>query len=246
MPNSEPVPPQDPITEPPPGPLQLCELRGFKFPVFISWPHKMQSRGAEIVHALASALENRFRDEGCAPVFFDNERLKPSYIWDETLRISACRSAVTIVFLLRTYFLSEYCCTEWAICEELAKRRVAANKHRLPIIPILMAKNVPLPREVGKIQFEDDFQQLLVYGRDPTTHDKWNLLVEGIVEQVFELIADVCETERDWATEEQLALNAKPKRFTWPVQSGSGAPQPEQSPRPRSVFPSIRVEKPAA
>ena len=225
------------ISQPPPGPLQICADRGFKYPVFISWPHKIRDRGAEIVRELAKGLENRFRDDGGAEVFLDTERIKPSYVWNETLRISLCRSAVTIVFLLRTYFLSEFCCTEWAITEDLARLRVRPDKHRVPIIPVLLAKNVPLPREVGEIQFDDDFQELLVYGRDPTTHDKWNALVESIAQQVFELIEDVCETERDWHAEEDLATTAKPKRFTWAIAATAQA---------RPLFPTISVEKPAA
>jgi hypothetical protein len=117
---------------------------------------KMRDRGAEIVRALAAGLENCFSDEGGAKVFLDTERIKPAYVWDNTVRISLCRSAVTIVFLLRTYFQSEFCCTEWAITEDLARLRVRPDKLRVPIIPVLLAKNVPLPREVGNIQFDDD------------------------------------------------------------------------------------------
>jgi hypothetical protein len=236
MPEIEEIQSANAISQPPPGPLQACTERGFKYPVFISWPHQMRDRGVEIVRALAAGLENRFRDDGGAEVFLDTERIKPSYVWNETLRIGICRSAVTIVFLLRTYFQSEFCCTEWAITEELARLRIARDKHRVPIIPVMLAKNVPLPREVGQIQFEDDFQQLLVYGRDPTTHDKWHKLIEDIAQQIFELIEDVCETERDWPEEEKIAMAAGPRKFTWAVPVA----------KPRAIFPSISVEKPAA
>ena len=231
---------------PPPGPLQLCEAAGFAFPVFISWPHLIQSRGEEIVRALSQALENRFKDDGGASVFLDVARIRPGYVWDETVRVSLCRSAVTVVFLVRSYFSSDYCCTEWAISEALSARRLAGNRTRSAIIPILLARNLPLPREVQKIQFGDEFQELLVYGRDVTSHEKWNRIVDQLVQQIYELIEFVCTSERDWEGEEKLASSAAPMRFSWPRSVGSGAPLRTLQARAKSSFPRLSVEKPAA
>lgn len=235
------LPPEDPsVFQPPPGPLQLCRAAGFEFPVFISWPHLIRDRGAEIVRALSSGLENRFRDDGGASVFLDVERIKPGYVWENVLRTSLCRSAVTVVFLVRTYFESDYCRTEWAISEALSAIRLSGERDPSAIIPIPLARNLPLPREVSRLQFDQDFQELLVYGRDVTQHEKWNQLVDGLVEVIYAVIERICQSERDWHREEQIALRAEPKRFSWARAEGSGAP------RARTAFPRLSVEKPAA
>jgi hypothetical protein len=233
----------DPEGEMPPGPLQLCRLCGFEYPVFISWPHKIQSRGSEIVAALATALENRFQDEGGAPVLLDAQRNKPGFRWDAKLRKGICRSVVTIAFLVRTYFESEYCRVEWAISETLEKSRLASDADQSVIIPVVLSKNVPLPREVKAIQYYmNEFQELLASGKDVTTHEKWPVLVEAIVERVFEIIALVCQTERNWSDEEQIAQHMTPKRFTWP-------PPPTELRHhvsAGSMFPRLAVEKSVA
>jgi hypothetical protein len=225
---------------PPPGPLELCKLAGFSYPVFISWPHQIQDRGREIVEAVSRGLENRFQDDGGAQVFLDTGRVKPGYQWDEVIRTSLCRSAVTIVFLVRSYFNSEYCRTEWAISEALSALRLNGDRARSAIIPVVLSRGMPLPREVSVIQFDRAFQELLVFGRDVTQHEKWRQLVDEMTESIYELLERLSQGTRDWRSEEQLAREAVPKRFTWPTQVGSGAP------RPKAAFPRLSVEKPAA
>jgi hypothetical protein len=225
---------------PPPGPLQLCTAAGFDFPVFISWPHLIRDRGAEIVRALSAALENRFRDEGGAKVFLDVARIKPGFRWEDVVRGSLCRSVVTVVFLVRTYFDSEYCRIEWAISEKLAELRLNRATQRSTIIPISLTRNLLLPKEVSSLQFDSEFQELLVYGRDVTQHEKWNQLVDELAQLIYELIEEVCVGERDWPREEEIARTTGPKRFSWREAQGSGAP------RPKPLFPKLSVEKPAA
>ena len=231
---------------PPPGPLQLCRMAGFEFPVFISWPHMIQARGEEIVRAVTRALENRFQDDGGASVFLDVERIKPGYVWDEAVRSSLCRSAVTVVFLVRTYFFSDFCRTEWAISEALSAQRLAENRKRSTIIPILLARGLPLPREVEKLQFLDEFQELLVYGRDLTSHEKWPGIVDGLAQQIYSLIEEVCQSERDWRNEELLATEARPKRFSWPPRAQPAEGNAGSDARAKRSFPQLKVEKPAA
>jgi hypothetical protein len=79
-----------------------------------------------------------------------------------------------------------------------------------------------------------------VYGRDVTQHEKWNQLVDGLVELIYALLEQVCAGDRDWLREEEIARTTGPKRFSWVKASGSGAP------RARPAFPNLSVEKPAA
>jgi hypothetical protein len=231
----------------PPGPLQRLRAGGFEYPVFISWPHKMEKLGTQMVVALAKALEDRFQNEGGAKVLLDQDRLKAGSYWDQTLRLGLCRSVVTIVFLLRTYFQSEYCRLEWAISESLQRVRVPSDSLRSTIIPILLAKNLELPSEVSSIQYTTEFQELLAAGKDVTTHDNWPRLVGELADQVYETIDIVCQSERDWPAEEEIAKKATPRKFTWtmrpPGAAGAGS---SRGPAARPLFPSIVVEKPAA
>jgi hypothetical protein len=205
----------------PPTLLQRMAQLGFKYPVFLSWPHEMQRRGVEIVQALASELEDVFKDDGGGQVFFDRERIKPSYRWDPLLRKSLARSAVIFAFLLPRYFMSDYCRIEWNIGEQLERLRLAGNAERSIVVPIRLSKTVDLPKEVSAIQFDDEFQQLLVYGKDVTTHENWRSLVSRLRDLVFEILEIVVQSARDWPAEEQLAQTVGPKTFTWVVNPAS-------------------------
>jgi TIR domain len=202
-------------SEMPPTILQRALQLGFQYPVFLSWPHCIQTRGREIVQALASALEDVFKDDGGAKVFLDTARIKPSYQWDPFLRTSLARSAVIFAFLLPSYFESPYCRIEWNIGEQLQQLRLKGHVDRSVVIPILLSGHMNLPREVKAIQFDDEFQQLLVWGADVTTHNGWRKLVNRLRDQVFEILEILCESPRDWAEEEKIAQNAGPKAFNW-------------------------------
>jgi hypothetical protein len=206
----------------------------------------MRRSGVRLVKALADELQDQFKDEGGAQVYLDELRLKPGFVWNEGLRTGLCRSAVTIAFLLRTYFESEYCKTEWAISEELNKLRVPNGVHEAAIIPILLKRDVPLPQEVARIQYSDAFQELLVSGSDPTKHDKWPQVVDGVIQRIYELMELVSREERDWPNEERIALTMSAKKFTWTGSKATGDVKREggvtgEMPRPR--FPRIAVEQ---
>lgn len=208
--------------------LERSAKIGFEYPVFMSWPHKMQDRGVQIVQALAAGLEDVFKDDGGAAVFFDQARLNPSYRWDQKLRKSLARSGVLVAFLLPTYFRSEYCCIEWNIGEQLEPVRLAGHPDHSIVIPIRLSTALPLPKEARAIQFEKEFQALLVYGKDVTTHENWRALVNKLKQQIYEVLELVCESNRNWEAETQIAMQAGPKAFDW-----SGA----------HAFPTVRVER---
>src|SRR6187431_3235357 len=88
--------------------------RGYHFHAFISWPHQIQEQGRKLVQDLAESLEDRLKNYGGGNVFFDLTRLKEGYQWDGELRKSLCRSGVTIVIVVDSFFDSAYCRTEWA------------------------------------------------------------------------------------------------------------------------------------
>jgi len=217
-------------------PLKLCDSQGFTYAAFISWPHALSERGMEIVEELARSLEDSFRthiDDGRPRVFFDKDRMKAGYKWADILRRSVCRSVVVIPILVPTYFDSEYCSIEWGIAEALGRRRLPAVGGHTAFIPITlvpMEELVP-PSEVGSVQFEKDFEDLIVWGDEVKTHPKWRKLIENLRKLIFDQIRIVCANPRNWEEEEQLAQQQSGARFSWPQ-------LPDLAPAP---FPSMKA-----
>jgi len=189
--------------------------------VFFSWPHSSSRRTEEIVSTLASDLEDSFRDfPGIQQprVFFDRTRLLAGYKWDEQLRYSLARSAVTVVILVPTYFFSDYCPIEWAIASKLGPAWLPANERRTCVLPLQLVSQDELepPEQVGAVQFVKEFEELLVWGDKVRSHPSWNKLVEELRRLIFELLKEICATERNWAEEEAVAKTCGPCEFTWP------------------------------
>ncbi|HXU82126.1 MAG TPA: toll/interleukin-1 receptor domain-containing protein, partial [Polyangia bacterium] len=204
----------------PPGPLELCEERGFRYAVFISWTHESNPWTSEIVSKIARALDESFRNYirgSQARVFLDSQRLEAGYRWDRQIRLSACRSAVTIAILIPTYFDSEYCKIEWGIAAALEALRVPAGTSQTCIIPLQLVQSDELiaPDQVKAVQFRKEFEDLLVWGRDVETHPDWRNLINRLRRSVFDHISSICLTTRDWQREEQIALTVGPFPFSW-------------------------------
>jgi hypothetical protein len=173
-----------------------------------------------------------------ADVFWD-ERLEPGYRWDPTLRRKLCRSAITLVILVPTYFASEYCSLEWGITERLSSERIPKDLDYTSFISIRLVPHEELnpPAQVGTIQLSEEFEKLMVWGREIKTHPKWLKMVMELRKLVFDRITQICKVDRDpsqWIKEEKLALEFESYEFTWP-------PDP---PQPDPSFPKLHaVEK---
>ncbi len=218
---------------PPLNPLQLCKDRGFEHSVFISYPHEISDRGGEIVVKIAAALRESYRNypgADTAGVYFD-ERLKPGYKWNQTLRKNLARSAVTLVILVPTYFSSEYCSLEWGITEKLEPYRVPDDADYTAFISICLvpADELYPPTQVEAVQFAKEFEDLIVWGRDVETHPNWRKLIEELRKLIFERLKQIC-AKKDvtrWDEELDLALKLPSYQFVWqedPLPSGPGFP----------------------
>jgi hypothetical protein len=181
----------------------------------------IRKRAKALVEDLAHDLEDRFRDYGGAKVFLDRTRLQQGYEWEPVLRQNLCRSAITIVLLVDSYFKSEYCCTEWAITEGLQDGRLPHDeKAATCFLPFVLQKDMTLPDEVRRIQHEDSefFAPLLVYSSRPSEHESWGQIVEKIHDRivaVLEMLSRVQRSSEDWKGDEHFARSAGPKQFTW-------------------------------
>jgi hypothetical protein len=226
----------------PPNALQLCSDRGFSYSVFISWPHEISDRGREIVSKLVAALGESYRNfpgNKDAGIFFD-ERLETGYRWNQALRRNLCRSALTLVILVPTYFASEYCSLEWGITEKLEPFRIPGGADYTSFISIRLVPVDELnpPAQVAAVQFAKEFEDLLVWGRDVETHPNWRKTIEELRQLVFKRIKQICATNRDapqWDQEEKIAQALTNYEFTWPQ---------DPPPTPDPSFPKLRaVEK---
>jgi hypothetical protein len=208
---------------PPPNPLQLCASRGFSYSVFVSWPHKISQRGREIVGKLVKGLEDSYENfpgSDKAGVFFD-DRLVPGYKWNETLRRKLCRSAVTLVVLVPSYFESSYCALEWGITEKLEASRIPAGSEYTAFISLglFSAEELNPPTQVSAIQFAKEFAELIVFGQKVEDHPRWLDMIESLRRLVFDRIKAICAQGRDndlWQREEEAALGLQAYEFTWP------------------------------
>jgi hypothetical protein len=187
--------------------LERCLRLGFKNHVFVSWPHLIEDRGADIVRELAGALQNKFNNEGGGVVYVD-DRLKSGEKWDPALRLNLCRSGVMLAFLVRSYFKSDYCAIEWAIADQLQQQRLPKGTTRGAIIPILLSEKPPLPAQVKTTQCRKDFLPLITFSQLLKSHPQWLVLVSQLAEEIMEILDLVCAQPPDWTAQEELARKA--------------------------------------
>lgn len=202
----------------PPNCFRQLRERGFHHHVFLSWPNEIENQGQRVVEQLARSLQDRFRSYGGGSVFWDREALRsPGEDWEKKLRWSLCRSGVTVVILVLSYFESEFCRLEWNITEQLQQRRLPESPETC-FIPILLKPDFELPEEVYKLVYESAFSQMLSYGKSPQHHPSWNKEVDRLVGHIRERLKSLCEASEnppDWKEEEAIAMNAGPKQFDW-------------------------------
>jgi hypothetical protein len=220
--------------QPPPlGVLALTRQRGYQYHVFISWPHQIEAQGRRIALALKEGLENKFRNWGGGSVFLDESEVDAFHLWDQRIRRALARSAVTLVLLVDTYFLSNYCRLEWAITEQLQEKRLPPATDATCFYHILLDPSTRLPQEVRALTPSPAFQKLLIFGRKPERHAKWPQLISELAEKVRTILTRVCEASPpQWEEHERIALAAQAQRFAF------GPPAPA-SPLPLSMPPPL-------
>lgn len=215
--------------ENPPNCFRELQKRGYKFHVFVSWPHSIQRRGREIVEQLARGLEDRFRNHGGGEVFLDLERVKPGFKLSELIRRSLCRTGVGLFILVPSFFESEYCKTEWHIVESLQDGRLPEDApHATCMVPMLLKTGIKLPEEMKDILRDDSMVKVLAYGGPPHEHPEWEPLIDRLVERIEETLSLMCrvsESAINWDEDESKAMHLGPKHFSWLRQEVPAAPR---------------------
>lgn len=128
---------------------------------FISYPHVESEFFVDFVEELQKALQDRIRLlKRDASVILDFKRLKPGYIFDETISQAICRSVCMIVVYIPAYEESDYCLREFEAMERLqAARRLRLKRPELNdkgmIVPIIFRRGDLSKRIEGRYQYLD-------------------------------------------------------------------------------------------
>lgn len=218
-------------TESPNSFMQL-KRRGYQFHVFISWPHMIQEAGRKIVEQLATSLKDKLRDYNGGEVFLDLKRIEPGNFWDPQLRVSLCRSGLTIYILVPSFFESKYCKTEWQITETLQEQRLPKDRPELTcMLPVLLKDSIALPEQIKPVQCDRSLIKMLTYKDDLKGLREWDEAMDALVNRIEKIFMQMCrvpEHNQDWNFDETLAAQAEPKVFTWP-QSGQAPAAPRRA-----------------
>ncbi len=132
----------------------------FEYGCFVSYAHPspggrmMKAFIEDLVLALESELDPYMRNQ----VYFDKERLEPSYEYDPALSYGLCVSACWILVYVPEYRRREYCLREYGAMQALQERRRKELGKKLPrqrsmIVPILVrGDQEELPEALAKTE----------------------------------------------------------------------------------------------
>ncbi|MBZ5491472.1 MAG: toll/interleukin-1 receptor domain-containing protein [Acidobacteriia bacterium] len=174
----------------------LLNEGGYKYHVFISWPHTINTDLTECAQILETEISRRLATFFPLPkVFLDQHELKGGDEWKERLRHELCRSVAMIAICAPIYYhpMHDWCGREWAAMEQLGECRLKGQDHKT-IIPVLFKKSEPLPNAVSKIQYID-ITNVILQGRRYYTIQEFRKKVESIVERVRRIALHIGENQ---------------------------------------------------
>jgi len=133
-----------------------------RFTCFFSYPHIDDAElMKDFVEKLAEALQESLKLYlGKTEFFLDTKRLRPGYIFDETIAAALCQSLCMIAVYVPPYEDRMYCLREYEAMERLeAARKARLNRPDLRdrgmIIPVVFrGKKENLPAKItGRVQY---------------------------------------------------------------------------------------------
>lgn len=163
---------------------------------FISYRHPASAGGREekvinhVVRALKDHIEMYTHEHG---VYFDQDRLKPGYQYDERLARAICHSACMVVVFWPSYLESDYCQKEIHAMLEIEDRRrkvlgAALDGCRLFVPVLLRGKLDHLPEAVRKdCQYLDYSAQALKPNFNIGDDEAMSRQLFGVAEYVHDL-----------------------------------------------------------
>jgi hypothetical protein len=123
---------------------------------FISYPHPRVKRSdlSRFVKDFVRALEEKLDGYVSEPVYFDKDRLKPGYNYDEKLAKAICESVCMVVVYFPEYQRREYCLREFELMEKIDVKRkevLAGAAHGVHfIVPVSIVGLTRVPERLGR------------------------------------------------------------------------------------------------
>jgi hypothetical protein len=146
-------------------------------------------------------------------VFFDEERLRPGYQYNEILATAICQSACMIILYWPSYEESHYCLKEMKTMLALEKfrRRIIEDDLRgcRLLVPIIFRRSRELPEELtGDCQYLDCSRQ--------STSANFNFDDDPALTKKLDEIGDYVKTLCDKMTPVHDELFANCRKYTFP------------------------------
>jgi hypothetical protein len=167
---------------------------GYEYHCFISWPHTRNPDMTNCARMIGGAIEEFLALDIPTPkVFLDESEITGGAVWQSRLERALCKSVAMVSICAPIYYhpSHRWCGLEWAAMDRLSQERLPDVDFKA-IIPVLLRKEDPLPREVQEVQYID-FSRVIIRGRRYyRTQDFRRKTVEIVnrIEQVARTLAD--------------------------------------------------------
>jgi hypothetical protein len=134
--------------------------QGFKYSCFVSYCHGQHDLVKSFIEQLRSALESELEALLDEPLYIDDKRLEPGFLYNEALADAICRSVCMIVVYSPRYERHDYCVREYEAMAQLEDRRRKllgpGERGRGFIIPIVFRGGDDLPDRIkGHVHYVD-------------------------------------------------------------------------------------------
>jgi len=131
-------------------------------------------------------------------VFFDQERLKGGYFFNEVIAEELCQSACLVLVYTPSYFDVEhaYCAREYRGMLKLEEQRLALLKDDIKrthglIVPVVFRGDKYLPAEIGSVRHSYNFDQFSLSDRCMSKHKKYAPVLTEIADYIAERYRDL-------------------------------------------------------
>lgn len=167
-----------------------------KYSCFISYCHGQHELMQQFIKELTEALKSYIEPYLVEPVYIDEDRLKPGYLFNEALAEALCQSVCMIVVYSPTYEDRPYCLREYAAMEELQAKRSKmmgrmTGRERGMIIPIVFRGEEFIPAKLKSLIHYADFSKFTLAETGIKNSPPYIKQIEDIAKYIRQLYNDL-------------------------------------------------------
>jgi hypothetical protein len=168
----------------------------FKYSCFISYCHGQHELMQQFMKELTDALKAYVEPWVGAPVFIDEERLKPGYLFNEALAEALCHSVCMIVVYSPSYEDRPYCLREYAAMEALQEKRFRMMGRTIcgdqgMIIPIIFRGKEFIPPKLKSLIHYANFSKFTLAETGIKNNPPYIKEIEDIATHIYQLHSDL-------------------------------------------------------